>query len=244
MDRSVGKKAAGPSVPRLWLGAWRLARGAGPLVASGLLARAYYEGVRRLCIGVLAVTVGASACASLSGLSQYSSSSPSDDGAAFTPELEATTGDDAGDETATNDDVADPDAQSPEDAQIWDAAANDATAKDAGRDDSARGSDAATVPDAYVCGVTSCGGCCANGSCVGGQSVPTCGVGGVACKDCASMGACRSGSCAAPPVDAGPPPMCVVSQCTNTCAVAPIQGVCCKSDQTCGCQFTIFAPCL
>jgi hypothetical protein len=26
--------------------------------------------------------------------------------------------------------------------------------------------------------------------------------------------------------------------------VAPIQGPCCKLDNTCGCQFTIFDPCM
>jgi hypothetical protein len=107
-------------------------------------------------------------------------------------------------------------------------------------------SDARFVPDGYACGPGTCGGCCsAMGDCVGGKSVVTCGNGGQACADCTSLGACSQGSCAAPPFDAGPPPACDVASCsTDNCAGFPIQGACCKADQTCGCQWTIFAPCL
>ena len=107
-------------------------------------------------------------------------------------------------------------------------------------------SDASLVPDGYVCGAGTCGGCCnAAGDCVGGQSVATCGMGGPTCKDCTSAGACSQGSCTTPPADAGPPPICVLGSCSNSnCAFFPIQGACCKSDQTCGCQWTAFAPCM
>jgi hypothetical protein len=123
----------------------------------------------------------------------------------------------------------------------------DATEPDSG--DAGQPSDAGNtnqIPDGYACGPDTCGGCCnATGDCVGGQSVATCGVAGQKCDNCTEAGACSQGSCATPPPDAGPPPMCVVASCsTKNCAGFPIQGACCKSDQTCGCQWTVFAPCL
>jgi hypothetical protein len=105
--------------------------------------------------------------------------------------------------------------------------------------------DAGMAPDVYVCGPGTCGGCCDNGTCVGGLSVGSCGSGGAKCKDCTSTGACSSaGACTTPVPDAAPPPQCTASACASRCALAPIQGGCCKLDNTCGCQFTIFDPCM
>jgi hypothetical protein len=105
-------------------------------------------------------------------------------------------------------------------------------------------SDASLVPDGYVCGPGSCGGCCSTtGDCLGGYSVATCGVSGQGCKDCTSSGACSQGSCTTPAPDAAPP-MCEAASCSGShCASTPIQSACCKSDHTCGCQWTVFAPC-
>ncbi|MGO9838095.1 MAG: hypothetical protein ACLP1X_28260 [Polyangiaceae bacterium] len=206
--------------------------------------------------GALAVAVCVTACGALSGLDQYVATdedsatvtlqpdpdaAQDDDTSTSPPEGEGETSDDAGQdvgmsEQANGDGGAD--VGTPVDAFV-----SDVVTKDAARVDSGQPSDAEMAPDNYVCGSTSCGGCCTGGVCAGGQSVATCGVGGVQCKDCTSTGACIGGSCTTPPVEAGPPPMCVASQCTNVCAAAPIQGVCCKSDNTCGCQYTIFAPC-
>ena len=107
--------------------------------------------------------------------------------------------------------------------------------------------DASQIPDGYACAPSTCGGCCAStGDCVGGQSVATCGVGGQKCQDCTSSGACSQGSCATRAPEAGPPPMCVPATClaASHCAGYPFQGGCCKPDQTCGCQWSAFAPCL
>lgn len=94
--------------------------------------------------------------------------------------------------------------------------------------------DAALAPDVNTkCDTTTCPGCCSNGECVGGQSVATCGVGGVACKDCTSMGgACTSGACTMKVADAAPP-VCTISKCGG--CIPFYQMSCCKSDQTCGC---------
>jgi hypothetical protein len=98
------------------------------------------------------------------------------------------------------------------------------------------------APDAPppACGPMTCSHCCSGGVCVGGKSVTTCGTGGAECKDCTSMGgACGSnGSCTTPVPDAAPPPACSPNQC-NGCGFA--QRGCCKSDETCGCQW-IYVP--
>src|SRR5262249_37552999 len=115
---------------------------------------------------------------------------------------------------------------------------------DTGQDAGTPPSDADLVPDTYVCRTDTCNGCCtSDGYCAGGQSVNTCGVGGHACQDCTTAGACSSaGQCTAPQKDAGPK-TCNPSDC-HQCAIAPIQGACCKLDNTCGCQFSIFDPCM
>jgi hypothetical protein len=201
--------------------------------------------------GALALSVGMTACGALSGLDQYVAggddaavvgvepdpeAGENDDPSALPQEGDGEASDDAGEDVVTieqgNGDTG----------TSVDAFVGDVVTRDVGTD-SRSPSDAEMAPDNYVCGASSCGGCCTGGVCAGGQSVATCGVGGVQCKDCTNMGACSSGSCSTPPVEAGPPPMCVASQCMNVCAAAPIQGVCCKSDNTCGCQYTIFAPC-
>ena len=197
----------------------------------------------RSLAAVLAV-VGAVACAQLAGLPDYSAGASTTGLESSTPgeQTDATvdaTSDDVGGDEVGNDDQSEPDVE-----EIGDLDAADAGASDASVDaDSSSGSNG--PPDGYACGPETCGGCCTTtGDCVGGQSVGTCGVGGQACKDCTSSGACAQGACTTPPADAGPPPMCVVTSCSSSlCAGFPFQGPCCKSDQTCGCQWTVFAPC-
>lgn len=195
--------------------------------------------LRSLATVVLAA-IGAGACAQIAGLPDFSTGDPQVDSSVPTRRPK----DAAADEPAVSDDqsptddqspVDEPDGEAPDDAQDGDAATEPG--------EGGGPSDANEIPDGYVCNTNTCGGCCDHGNCVGGQSVATCGVDGVSCKDCTSSGACSSGSCSTPPVEAGPPPKCMVSTCTNHCSGAPIQGVCCKSDNTCGCQWTAFAPC-
>jgi hypothetical protein len=185
--------------------------------------------------------VGEVGCAQLAGLPGYSVGESTTDPESSAPviPIDATvdaTSDDVGDEAPSE-----PDAEGTgEEVEDAEGSATDASS-DAGPADGSNG-----APDGYACGRDTCGGCCSTtGNCVGGQSVGTCGVGGQACKDCTTSGACTQGTCKTPPHDAGPPPMCVVASCsTSLCAGFPIQGPCCKSDQTCGCQWTVFAPCL
>ena len=185
--------------------------------------------------------VGVSACAAISGLGDYAEGELSGDAS-----VQSRKGDAAGSDVTTpppdptsdpGDDVAVPPGDDDSSIPIIDTS-------DAGIPDAAY-TDVTSVPDGYACGVGTCGGCCtAAGDCVGGQSVTTCGVGGNLCKDCSSQGACgSSGSCKTPVVDSGPPPKCSASTCTNTCSGTPIQNKCCKGDNTCGCQWTPFAPC-
>jgi hypothetical protein len=168
----------------------------------------------RLFVGTVGLGLCLCACGALTGLGDYSEGLSQHDGSAA-PDAE-TTGDDAStaDETSTPDpgDDAGPveDAMIPADVDI------DATP---------------------ACGASNCPGCCMNGTCVGGHSVDTCGLGGLACIDCTSMGgACSSkGACTTPVVDAAPPATCSVSKCTPCIPV--YQSACCKtSDQTCGCK--------
>jgi hypothetical protein len=194
------------------------------------------------------------ACAQLSGLHDYTSGDPTQpDGSLSTIPLEPRTadagaapgeltlgeaGDDGGQRGGPSGDPH---------PTLADGAPSAVEPSDAERpDDGGKPSDANLVPDGYACGTGTCGGCCsAQGDCVGGQSIATCGADGTKCKDCTSVGACSRGSCATPPPDAGPPPMCVFGSCSNShCAFFPIQGACCKLDQTCGCQWTAFAPCM
>jgi hypothetical protein len=99
------------------------------------------------------------------------------------------------------------------------------------------------APDAPppACGPMTCSHCCSAGECVGGGSVTTCGTGGAECKDCTNMGgACGSnGSCTTSVKDAAPPPTCSANKCGG--CVASFQRGCCKSDETCGCQW-IYVP--
>jgi len=189
-----------------------------------------------LCIG---------ACAQISGLGGYSSAGalPESDGSIATNGMEAGPVD-PGDEPRDGG-PGDGGAGLTGDGQPAPAEV-DAGGGDARDIDASGPSDASLVPDGYLCEPGTCGGCCsATGDCVGGQSVATCGIGGGTCNDCSRSGACVEGSCVTPPVDAGPPAACVATSCsTANCAGFPIQGACCKQDQTCGCQWTIFAPCL
>jgi hypothetical protein len=220
------------------------------------------------------MAAGGAACAQIAGLPDFSSGSaldgsskpdpPSGDDQTTGGDEPSTTDDqgsgdlvtvgdiDGGDVDSGDMDSGDGDAGAANDGDASqghaEAAAPDAASPDASAVvDAGAPSDASEVPDGYVCGPGTCSGCCTStGGCAGGQSVNTCGVGGASCKDCKSSGACSAGACSTPVKDAAPPPMCVVSVCqtTNPCAGAPFQGVCCKSDETCGCQWTAFAPCL
>jgi hypothetical protein len=199
----------------------------------------------RALAAVTAIVCGG-ACSQIAGLAEYSTGESSPDSSSFTRIPTAASAEDAS-ERPGNDGppepapgaIGDPGSVPGEEQD-----ADDADQGDAGQPIDA--GDPSQIPDGYACGPDTCGGCCnATGDCVGGQSVATCGVGGQNCKDCTASGACSQGSCATPSPDAGPPPMCVVASCsTRNCAGFPIQGACCKSDQTCGCQWTIFAPCL
>jgi hypothetical protein len=195
-----------------------------------------------------AVAVGA--CAGLAGLPGYSAGDDSFEQDVYVPPGPdaSNTGDD---EASTSDEGSTSETR---EASGDDEAGDDTVADghtgdthpvaEAGADAGGRASDAADEPDVYVCEPGTCDGCCTASGCSGGQSVATCGVGGVACRDCTSQGACSSdGKCVAPVKDASPPPMCVATNCKQ-CAVAPIQGPCCKLDNTCGCQFSIFDPCM
>jgi hypothetical protein len=182
-----------------------------------------------LAIGACVAWTGA--CASLSGLSQYS---PGIGDASFgLDDVAPPPGDDspALDEPAplpdAGDDVIDP----PDGSGPADVGAPPVDAK----------SDA--LPP---CNSTTCNGCCVNGSCAGGNSVTTCGRNGVQCSDCTTHGgACNSGVCGTKPADSGSSYQCLstnLSACTS-CAAA-LYTSCCKSDHTCGCQWTGFAPCM
>jgi hypothetical protein len=209
--------------------------------------------------------VGAAACAQIAGLPDFSPGGESAlDGS---PKPDPSNGDDqttGSDEPSTTDDqgpgdlvpVGDVDGSDADSGEANDADGSEgnaeATTPDAGSPDAVAvvdagaPSDASGIPDGYVCGPETCGGCCnSSGNCAGGQSVNTCGTGGANCKDCTSSGACSAGACSTPVKDAAPPPMCDPTSCasTNHCAGFPIQGSCCKLDDTCGCQWTAFAPC-
>jgi hypothetical protein len=199
----------------------------------------------RSLAAVTAIVCGG-ACARIAGLAEYSAGalSPDSDSSANSgtePSAEEA-GESAGEDGPSEHDAGAMGVPGPVPGEGEDA--DDLDGGDAGPPIDA--GDPSQIPDGYACGPGTCGGCCsATGDCVGGQSVATCGVAGQKCKDCTDPGACSQGSCATPAPDAGPPPMCVVASCsTRNCAGFPIQGVCCKSDQTCGCQWTIFAPCL
>jgi hypothetical protein len=191
-------------------------------------------------LAAIIAIVGEGACAQIAGLPDYSAgqSLPGFDSDA--PVIRADASADK-----TSDEV---DNESPREQDAGTTGnSDDAAAGDTGQPiDAGQPSDPSGMPDGYACGPGTCGGCCSTaGDCVGGQSVATCGVSGQKCKDCTSSGACVQGECANPPPEAGPPPMCVVASCSPShCAGFPIQGPCCKSDQTCGCQWTVFAPCL
>jgi hypothetical protein len=181
--------------------------------------------MRLLFAGVVLVCAGTGGCALISGLSDYAehtggipdssvTSLLKDDAAVTTPDA----GSQLNDEPASseNDSAAAPDA-------VW------IIVDDSG--------DAALAPDVNTkCDTTTCAGCCSNGECVGGQSVATCGVGGVACKDCTSMGgACTSGACTMKVPDAAAKPVCDPQKCPPCIPV--YQSDCCKTtDQTCGCR--------
>lgn len=92
-----------------------------------------------------------------------------------------------------------------------------------------------------ACSPKNCGGCCnSDGFCAGGGSAATCGTGGKACVDCASMGQrCDQGVCSA--VDSGALPMCTDAQCRSmlTLCIPGYEISCCLPDGTCGCQVQI-----
>jgi hypothetical protein len=207
-------------------------------------------GLKVRLLPAVIVIVGGGACAQLTGLPEYSGGGSPPDSESPVPvvRIEASA-DQASDRVG---------GEGPREHDVGAMQGSDSVLAEAeGADDASEGgdgppidtgepSDTSLIPDGYACGPTTCGGCCATtGDCVGGQSVATCGVAGQKCQDCTSSGACSQGSCATRPPEAGPPPMCVLASCSPShCAGYPIQGACCKLDQTCGCQWTIFAPCL
>jgi hypothetical protein len=196
--------------------------------------------------GAVVLTVMGAACAQLAGLSDYTSGDPTGRDSSVAPVPPKPSTDEASDEPGRGT-LGDEKGQGEGPTEDLQLGTDDGSAVDPEPpSDAGKPGDASLVPDGYLCGAATCGGCCnAAGDCVGGQSVATCGVGGPKCKDCTSSGACSHGSCTIPPPEAGPAPMCVFGSCSNSnCAFFPIQGACCKSDQTCGCQWTAFAPCL
>jgi hypothetical protein len=124
-------------------------------------------------------------------------------------------------------------------------AGDDAIDSSAGEPDTAVDSGSATAvadasddaQDAAAVCRTQCSGCCDPANvCHGGLSVSTCGSSGEACVDCSASGkVCSStGTCIMSSVmEAGPPPMCKVGNCKNSCPL--LEAPCCKGDQTCGC---------
>jgi hypothetical protein len=177
---------------------------------------------------LLGATVGA--CAAVSGLNDYS---PADgDGSARETE-------DSGSGLGDDGQAADEPEGSPGTGPSTDSGPGDEAVvtppiTDSGRD------------GPLSCGPTSCSGCCdPSGICHGGASVDTCGKAGAACADCTNNGgSCNSGTCGAAPKDASTSYQCTstnVTACTSCSAV--LYTSCCKSDHTCGCQWTGFAPC-
>ena len=190
----------------------------------------------RAALAVGACVVGTVACASIEGLSQYSTTN--NDGAAA-EDVGTPPGDDA---PATDDtgEVAD----APGSDDVVDPGDGSGTMMDGETPPADASSDAAPPP----CNSTTCNGCCTNGVCSGGNSVTTCGRHGAQCSDCTSKGgACNAGACGTKPADSGTT---TTGQCTSSnvagcgaCSGTAIYNTCCKSDHTCGCQFTVFAPC-
>jgi hypothetical protein len=184
----------------------------------------------------LAVAAALGACASISGLNEFSNDTCnfcSDDGGASV----AVAPDTSSEVVEENDgiDVEIPEAtpeQPPSDG-------TDGVEEDAARDARNTASDAPpdVSSEAATCSQASCDGCCTTaGLCAAGGLNNACGVAGSPCQECSSGLVCgASGSCTSPPVDAGtmPPPGCNPSTCTNLCVPYFIQ--CCKSDETCGC---------
>src|SRR5258708_21111226 len=166
---------------------------------------------------------GAAACASLSGLNEISSGREEVDSSSRAAEGgESTLGSDA---TAT---------------EVQPAGADGAVDRTPGNDAEGATAEAEAGVDAAAICRAQCSGCCdSSGMCHGGRWTGTCGGGGAACSNCASTGkACSgNGTCVGTAmVEAGAPPMCVVSKCSNTCPLLPlVEAPCCKSDQTCGC---------
>jgi hypothetical protein len=206
----------------------------------------------KICsFGAVVLTVIVGACAQFAGLQDYTSGDPTQPDSSVSPaklEPSAYEASDERGEGALDDAGGQGEGSTPgPDLEPDDGAADAAETSVPGEpSDAGKPTDASLVPDGYACGADTCGGCCnAAGDCVGGQSVATCGSGGPKCKDCTSAGACSQGECTTPLPDAGPPPICMFGSCSNSnCAFFPIQGACCKLDQTCGCQWTAFAPCL
>lgn len=180
--------------------------------------------MRLLFAGVVLVCTGSGGCALVTGLSDYAEHTGESADSSVTSLLKAdaavTAAPDAGGSELNDESVSidTSDAAAPSDAErIVDGSG-----------------DAAFAPDVNTtCDTATCAGCCSNGECVGGQSVATCGVGGVACKDCTNMGgACTRGACTMKVADASAP-TCTVSKCGG--CIPFYQTSCCKADQTCGC---------
>ncbi len=185
--------------------------------------------------GSLLLAVGAGACGIIAGLGEYAQGL-GDSGAGGTIQghpVESGALDDAmGTGTGGEDTSVGPEGDDVIDAGT---AASDDVADAGSTQGMADASDAAE--DAAAVCRTQCSGCCdSDNVCHGGQSVATCGSGGATCTDCSTSGkVCSSaGSCVTgATMEAGPPPMCSLSNCKNNCPL--LMAPCCKSDQTCGC---------
>jgi hypothetical protein len=192
----------------------------------------------------LAVAWGLGSCASISGLNAFSNTCDfcSDDASATTPD-DTTVAPMASEATDQEDAGGASDAETPEGAPEQSLYPDGTDGVEGSEGDAARdartesGSPPDAAAEAASCNAASCKGCCTTaGLCAAGGSNSACGVGGDLCQVCSPDLACNaSGSCAAPPVDAGmsQPPGCEPSTCTNLCVPYFIQ--CCKSDETCGC---------
>ncbi len=164
------------------------------------------------------------ACASLSGLDQYSPGSNangSSDGTVPSHPPDASV--DLRGETSSRD------------VDVW-------AREDGGIISDDRGGDSSDVgvgADDASLNADSAGWSAAGNHCVGGQSTATCGTGGVTCVNCGSQ-SCNSGACSTIASDAG---RCTQTSCTvfTTLCIPVYESPCCKSDGTCSCNIN-FPP--
>lgn len=97
--------------------------------------------------------------------------------------------------------------------------------------------DAPSGPDKWVCGPANCAGCClANNTCGPGTSDTACGVGGVACSNCATFSqVCKSGFCTTCQPDCTNKKCGASDGCGGKCAGTCPQWEKCSSKYKCEC---------